>query len=184
LKLARELGRRPDRMQRSPGQDEPRVPGHPPHQVTSGVRLAGARRSVQEQAALEVLTGGQQRVAVSRNPQGVTLHASEDRFGQHDILSGRARDLGELEHDTTHRINGYVQDVRAIDVELTAKLPQPGLYRLRRLHLQARDLQVQTRIVLGGAVDHDHIPAALIGDQKQTKSEAGKRRARPVGQVH
>ena len=55
----------------------------------------------------------------------------------------------------------------AIDVELAAKLAQPSVHCLRRVHVQARDLQFQTRIMLVGAVDHEHIPAVLIRDQQQ-----------------
>jgi hypothetical protein len=116
----------------------------------------------------------------------VSLHASKHGFGEHDIVSSGARDVAELEYDAAHRVDGDVEHVPAVDVEPGAKLSQPGVYRLCPFDLEPCDLYLKAQImlVLVRTVNHEHIPPAVVGDQKQRKPQASKRRARPVGQVH
>ncbi len=68
------------------------------------MRLAGAGRTVKQQASLEVLSGGQQRFPVAGYPQGMPLHPRQHGVGQDDVSAPDAGRLGEREGDTAHLV--------------------------------------------------------------------------------
>ena len=90
LQVARQLGDRADRDQRAAGEHQPGVAGHLAEQVAGRVRLAGARRAVEQQAALEVLARGEQRRPVRGDPEGVPLHPGQHGLRQHHVVAASA----------------------------------------------------------------------------------------------
>ncbi len=91
LQVAGQLGDRADADQRAAGKDKPGVAGHLAEQVAGGVRLAGARRAVEQQAALEVLAGGEQRFPVRGDAERVPLHPGEHGIREHHVVAAQAR---------------------------------------------------------------------------------------------
>ena len=90
------------------------------------MRLAGAGRPVKQQAALEVLPGGQQRLPVAGHAEGMPLDPGQHGGGQHDVVSGDAGRAGEGQDDAAHRVQRHVEQVAAVDVQLGAQLVQLG----------------------------------------------------------
>ena len=99
LQVPRELRRGADRTQRSPGEDKAGVARHLAEQVAGGMRLTGPRRSVQQQASLEMLAGIQQGVAMSGDAQCVALHPPQHCFRQDDVGAGGRGQVAELQQD-------------------------------------------------------------------------------------
>ena len=180
---AGQIGDRAYGDQGAAGEDQAGVAGHLAQQVTRGVRLAGAGRAVKQQAALEVLADGQQRLPVAGHSEGVPLDARQYGDGQHDVVSGDAGRPGEGEDDTAHRVQRDVEQVAAVDVEVGAQLVQFGEQALGQTDRQAGDLYLQDRLMFAGALDHHDIAAVLIGDQQQRQAQAPQSRPWPVRQV-
>src|SRR6266536_2534956 len=70
------------------GQQHHRPVAHPASQVHGGERLAGARPAVQQDAAAQVATGGEQPLAMGRKADGVALHPLQHAAREHDVLPG------------------------------------------------------------------------------------------------
>jgi hypothetical protein len=84
------------------------------------VRFAGAGRAVEQEAALEVLPGGQQRLPVAGYSESMPLDARQHGGGQDDVVPGDAGRGDEGKDDTTHRVQRHVEQVTAVDIEVGA----------------------------------------------------------------
>ena len=90
LERARERAGRRDGGERLAREEHDGPLGHQPGQVHDRHRLAGARRAVEEQAALDVAARGPQAVAVLGEPRGVALDALERDVRQDDLARARS----------------------------------------------------------------------------------------------
>ncbi len=134
--------------------------------------FAGAGRAIKQQAALEVLPGGKQRLSVAGDTEGMPFDARQHGGGQHDVVSGDAGWAGEGEDDTTHRTQRHVEQMAAIDVKVGAQLVQFGEQALGHLDRQAGDLDLQAPLMFVRGLDHHDVVAILIGDQQQSQAQA------------
>nr|WP_262380026.1 hypothetical protein [Nonomuraea sp. PA05] len=88
-----------DEAQRGAGHDHDGHARHVAHQVAHRVGLARAGRAVQQQAALEVLAAGQQRLGVPADARHVPFDGVEHPLRQ-DHLCGAERGAGQERHQT------------------------------------------------------------------------------------
>lgn len=139
----------------------------------------------EQQAALQVLPGLEQRFPVLGHAEGVPVESREDGGGENDILPADAGRLAEAEADSFHWRQRHVEEVAAVDVELGAELIELGEHPLGLVDGQAGDLDLQLRLVVVRRLDHQDIPAALVGDQQQGQAQAsqsGPRTVRKIGE--
>ena len=82
LQRSRDRARLGDEVQGGAGQLHDRDPRRAREQVAHGVRLAGARRTVQQEPALEVLAAGEQPLAVAPDADDLPLDRGQHAVGQ------------------------------------------------------------------------------------------------------
>jgi len=114
---------------------------------------------VQQQTALQVLADGKQRVPVTGYSEGMPLDPRQHRAGQDDVLPADSGRGGEVQHNAAKRIQRHVEQVTAVDIELGAQLVQFGEQPLGQAHRQARDLNLESRLMLARGLDHHDIAA-------------------------
>lgn len=85
--IARHLARGADCVQRGAGEEQDRAIRHQVRQVHRGQCLAGSRRAMQEQPALEMPSGCSQRFSMLGDRLGMPLDALEHTIGEHDLLT-------------------------------------------------------------------------------------------------
>ena len=120
MQVAGEGGDRAEGDERAAGENQPGVVGHAAEQVAGGVGLPGAGWPVEQQAALEMLAGGQQRSAMVGHRQSVPFDPAEHLIRQYDVVAVETGLIDELEVDGAHRRHRDVQQVPAVDVEPVA----------------------------------------------------------------
>ena len=146
------------------------------------MRLAGPRRPVEQQSALEVLADAKQRISVGRNPERVALHSRQNGLRKNHVVTSCCGNIAELERDP-HLGRDDVEDLPSIDVQLAAQIGKANVNGLRLVHRQARDLELQARIVLAGPVDHHDVLATLIGHEHHRPQQTCQCRTRRIRQV-
>ena len=65
----------------------------------------------------------------------------------------------KCQHNAAKRIQRHVEQVAAVDIELGAQLVQFGEQLLGQAHRQARDLNLESRLMLVRGLDHHDIAA-------------------------
>ena len=140
---------------------------HLAQQVADGVGLAGARRAVQQDAALEVLAARAQPRHVPGHPDDLTLDPLQQVRRQDHLV---AADLGTRQ-ETQQFLAAGAEDLTAEGNHLTAEhvplegeppylvndLPRPPAVRAPRLHADLR----------AGGLDQQDQRALPVGDQAQ-----------------
>ncbi|MGE5762326.1 MAG: hypothetical protein ACM3ZF_00060, partial [Mycobacterium leprae] len=157
--------------------------------------LPGARRPVELQAALEVLTPGQQRGAVPPDPDDLPLDRLQHAGGQHERGPVQPRAAVEAQHRLAgvEHLPAEGQDLAAEHVVLEGELPNAGGDRARGARLGAdhldrdalvhavplRAAQQQRRAALGAA------RGVGVADEVQRAGDARAHRAVRAGRdVH
>ena len=170
-------------MQRFAGEQQPGVTGHLSDQIPRRVRLSGAGRPVEQQSALEVLTGGQQCLPVGGNPQRMAFHPGQHVVRQHDVTPTGGRHWCKGQHHAAHRRDGDVQHLPAVDVERRPQRVEFAVHRLRDFYGHAGDLDAKTLFVLRRAGDQQHVPTPVVGHQQHGQRQAGQGRVRTIRQI-
>ena len=111
-----------------PVEQHDRGPGQLAHQVPHGVRLAHARRPVQQQPPLQVLAGGEQLLAVVRDPDDLPADRGHRRRGQDQVVERHRRPAVERQDGlplAEHVPASERDDLAAVDVVLERRGPHP-----------------------------------------------------------
>jgi hypothetical protein len=181
--VARQLRHHGDEVQRAPREHEHGRAGQVLHDVPRGVGLAGAGRPVEQEAALEVLTGGKQCVAAACDLQGVAFDPPEHVRREHYVIAAGPRELGEAHGDAGVPCH-ELEQLPAVDVVLLAQALQVGVHLLRRCGGQSGDLDAQRRLPVAVRLPQvDDVPAAVVLHEQQRRTQAGPGLARSRRQV-
>ena len=188
---------RGDPAERRAGQHHHGDAGHLAQQVADGVGLAGARRAVQQDAALEVLAAGPQPRHVPGHPDDLPLDPLQQVRRQDQLL---AADLGTLQ-ETQQLLVARAEDLTAEADHMPAEhvlldgkpaylvndLPSLPDVRARRVHVdlgagrpdQQRQPALPVRDQAKGALQARHGDPAGPGRQ-QVSGRAAHPRAAPL----
>lgn len=185
--LPRQPAHGPGDPQRSAGEDDHgravELRGQPLH----GVRLAGSRRSVQQQAALEMTVGGPQRVGAAADPERVSLDVREHLRRKDDVVAADRRalvehDLNRAPHRRLHRHDLSAEDVESLHraAQLVEEARREAVDRRHHLDLEAAAL---ARAVLPDRADEQRRRAGRVVQQREAVLHARVRLApgRPAG---
>ena len=165
------------------GEQDDRAAGQPSGQVAHGVRLAGPRRPVQQQASFEVLAGAQQFPRPVGHPDDVPLDGLQKPVGQHDVSrrdlrAGQEGDEfvavvlagGEAEYLAAEHVVHPHQPVDLVaggggrfpvgreDLQAAGRRPEPALVADADHH------RVPVRRVRGDQAEHHHLGVLLGSD--------------------
>ena len=119
-----------------------------------------------------------------RNSERVPLHPFENDVRQHNLIAANRGIAGELECQAAHRRETDLEQVAAIDVELTTQLVEAGVDDLGSLDGQPPDLNLERALMLIGASHQERVPPVLVAHQQHSQLQARERRPGAVGQVN
>jgi hypothetical protein len=151
--------------------------------VAHGVCLAGARCAVQQHAALEMLTAGQQTAGVLSDPEHLPLDVLKYVVGQHDLV---AADRGAFEEVHRHlaaqaeHLGPEADHLAAEDAPLAGQAPDPAEDRLDPVLIRTGDLEHHFGIrTARHGLQHDGKPGLAVVHQVDAVVHAGA--SLPVG---
>jgi hypothetical protein len=122
--LARDADGLLDEAQTAAREQDGGAPGHRAQQVGHRQRLAGARRAVEQDAALEVTSGRAQPLGLAGHADRLALEALERAVGQDHRVAGDLGDVVELHGDRLVLVLVQRDDVAAVDVVLAHRRPK------------------------------------------------------------
>ena len=170
-------------MQRGTGQLDHRQLRGVGQQVADGVRLAGPRRSVEEQTALEVLSAGQQRGSMPSHSDDLALHRVQHARREHQRRTVKLRSAVEVEQrlSRVEDLAAERQDLATEHVVFQCRRPDGCPHGGRTTGLGADDLQRDSLVHPVGLRATEEQGDASLAVMDQVERARDARPHRPVG---